>query len=53
MYLELSDECKVWLGNLRRSCTAEEVDTWLKDIGYTIMIKCKMVIRGRSGVRRV
>ena len=51
-YLDLSDECKVWLGNLRQSCSAEEVEAWLVDLGYPVLIKISMVIRGRSGIRR-
>ena len=51
-YLDLSDGCKVWLGNLRQSCSAEEVEAWLGSVGYRVAIRCKMVIRGRSGIRR-
>ena len=51
-YVELLDECKIFLGNLRRECRPEDVRRWLSDNGFELRIPCRMVIRGRSGRRR-
>ena len=51
-YREVEDNCKTFLGNLRRDCGPEDVRAWLNGEGYKLAIPCKMVIRGRSGIRR-
>ena len=51
-YLNLTDACKVFLGNLKQTCTADDVEAWLSSQGFHVAIRCRMVIRGRSGIRR-
>ena len=51
-HVELPDECKTFLGNLKRDCRPEDVKRWLKENGFELKIPCRMVIRGRSGIRR-
>ena len=51
-YVELLDECKIFLGNLSRECRPEDVRRWLSDNGFELRIPCRMVIMGRSGRRR-
>ena len=51
-YVDLTDACKVFVGNLKQTCRADEVEAWLGSVGIHVAIRCKMVIRGRSGIRR-
>ena len=51
-YVDLGDSCKVFVGNLRRECRAYDVEEWLHSQGYRVAIPCRMVIRGRYGIRR-
>ena len=51
-WVDLSDDCKMFVGNLQRSCQEEAVEKWLSRFGWESKIPLQMVIRGRSGILR-
>ena len=51
-WVNLSDDCKMFVGNLKRSCREQDVEVWLYNCGWESKIPLQMVIRGRSGILR-
>ena len=51
-WVDLSDDCKMFVGNLQRSCREQDVELWLTRCRWKSMIPLQMVIRGRSGILR-
>ena len=51
-HVHVNDCCKVFVGNLDRTADPDEIRRWLGWKGYDLAIKCKVVIRGRTGIRR-
>ena len=52
-YVNVSDDCKIFLGNLDPHAEPKAIETWIRDTyNFDLAITCKVVIRGRSGVRR-
>ena len=51
-WVDLHEDCKMFVGNLQRSCQEEAVEKWLSRFGWESKIPLQMVIRGRSGILR-
>ena len=51
-YVHVDDNCKVFVGNLARTADPDAIAEWLGWYGYFLAFKCKVVIRGRTGIRR-
>ena len=51
-WVDLPDDCKMFVGNLQRSCREQDVELWLTRCRWKSMIPLQMVIRGRSGILR-
>ena len=52
-YVHVEDKCKVWLGNLDRHAEPKAIAAWVRKVcKVELAISCKVVIRGRSCIRR-
>ena len=52
-YVHVSDDCKVFLGNLDRHAEPKAIAAWVRKVcKVELAISCKVVIRGRSCIRR-
>ena len=51
-YITVDDCCKVFVGDLARTADPEAIRAWLSSEGFELAIPCKVVIRGRTGIRR-
>ena len=51
-YITVGDDCKVFVGELSPTVKPDQIHAWLSYEGFELAIPCKVVIRGRTGIRR-